>query len=410
MSNSITLNDQVFKYIKNNFHRTFQDGGNELKPMMSPCADAGFTSFFYWDTYFANLALIETDNLEQLKNNLDNMAYLLDKIGYIPNGYRPDIPNWVLTNRSQPPLFTRCVEDYYNVTNDINIVKEFLPKIEKEYAFWQRERITPCGLNKYGHSSTDEYLVAFNDGILGRVGLPKDFYKDKVKQGGHFLAIAESGWDFTPRFYKDDNPYACEDYAPVDLNSILFGVELAISKFNALLGNTQKADEFLALSKKRKALMDKLMKSEDGIYYDYDYTSNRLSPIKSTASFCPYVFGVSTDKAGAEKLLDSLLCEYGVPATEKVEGCKDQWAYPSVWPPQTYFVCKGLENVGSDKVFIVAEKYLNTVRKTYEKTGTLWEKYDCENGDVAVGHEYKTVEMFGWTAGVYTYLLNRYSK
>ena len=118
---------------------------------------------------------------------------------------------------------------------------------------------------------------------------------------------------------------------------------------------------------------------------------------------------MASDISAANALVDRLLGEYGIPATEKLSReCFDQWAYPSVWPPLTFFAVRALENLASDKVKEVADRYVNTVRETFERTGTLWEKYDAEKGGVAYGHEYKTVEMFGWTAGVYTYLVKKY--
>lgn len=408
--NSALKNDAVYEYIAKNFHKTIKSGGTELKPLVSPCVSEAFTFFFYWDTYFANLALFEIGDFKQVENNLDNMCTLIDKYGYIPNGYLPDSQTQGLENRSQPPLFSIGALDYYNHTKDLSAVARYLPYMEREYEFWMRERITPVGLNKYGHNATDEWLVAFCDGICQRLNISPEIYKDKVSQGGHFLAIAESGWDFTPRFEIENNYYACEDFAPVDLNAILFGVENAISEFAKLLGDDKKASAFREKMENRKALMDKYMKGEDGFYYDYNYKQNNLSKVLSAASFTPYTFGVSADTVTLEALTDRLLGEYGLPATEKISReCLDQWAYPSVWPPLTFFAVRALEKLNSSKVKDVAARYVNTVRETYKNTDSLWEKYDAEKGGVAYGHEYKTVEMFGWTAGVYTYVIKNYN-
>lgn len=399
-------NDKVYSYIQSNFSRTVQSGGKEMKPLISPCANKDFTCFFYWDTYFANLALFELGDFKQVKNNLDNMCYLLDKYGYIPNAYQPDSPEQGLDNRSQPPLFSFAVNDYYRLTGDRKTVKDYLPFMEKEYSFWMSERITPCGLNKYGHSATKEYLTQFCLGVCSRLNLSPDEYSDKVKQGGHFLAIAESGWDFTPRFNKDSNLYACEDFAPVDLNAMLYGVETILADFCRAIGKNEKAEKYLSRASKRKTLMDTLMKSNDGLYYDYDYTINSRSTVLSAASFTPYAFGVSCDKNGLKKLTERISYKFGISATEKQPSeCLDQWAFPSIWPPLTFFAIKAMERLDRTLLITQAEKYVSTVQTTFKKTDTLWEKYDCKKGGVAVGHEYGTVEMFGWTAGVYAYLI-----
>ena len=36
-----------------------------------------------------------------------------------------------------------------------------LPAIEKEYEFWQKNRMTPCGLNRYYHHADNDYLLSF---------------------------------------------------------------------------------------------------------------------------------------------------------------------------------------------------------------------------------------------------------
>ena len=399
-------NDKVYDYILNNFHKTVKSGGSELKPLVSPCVSEAFTFFFYWDTYFANLALFEIGDVKQVENNLDNMCTLIDKIGYVPNGYLPDSQTQGLKNRSQPPLFSAGVKDLYEHTSDVGVIKRYLPYMEKEYEFWMKERVTSIGLNKYGHNADDEWLVGFCNGICQRLNISPDAYEDRVAQGGHFLAIAESGWDFTPRFHDGDNYYACEYYAPVDLNSILYGVEKTIAEFSKVIGDKEKEKTYLKKAENRKVLMDKYMKGIDGFYYDYNYKNDSLSSVISAASFTPYTFGVSADLVALNALTDKLLCEYGIPATEKLSReCLDQWAYPSVWPPLTFFAVKAMQNLGSDKLKTVAERYVNTVRETFDNTRALWEKYDAEKGGVAYGHEYRTVEMFGWTAGVYSYLV-----
>ena len=55
----------------------------------------------------------------------------------------------------------------------------------------------------------------------------------------------------------------------------------------------------------------------------------------------------------------------------------------------------------------IAQKYLKTVEKVFERTGKLWEKYNALSGDIDVVSEYDTPEMMGWTAGVYMALLDK---
>ena len=133
----ILYKDDVFTYINNNIKRSIKPGPDGLNPIISPCINTAFLYFFYWDTYFANVALLETDNEKQVVNNLDNMKYFVETLGFIPKAYQSKEAEDDETNRSQPPLFARGVWDYYCKKKDLNILKTYLPAIEKEYGFWQ---------------------------------------------------------------------------------------------------------------------------------------------------------------------------------------------------------------------------------------------------------------------------------
>ncbi len=47
-----------------------------------------FDEMYYWDTYFFNQGLKITGRHQQVKNNTDNMLYLVRRYGFMPNGNR----------------------------------------------------------------------------------------------------------------------------------------------------------------------------------------------------------------------------------------------------------------------------------------------------------------------------------
>ena len=104
------MSDQVRTYIEENLHRTIKPGKNGLKPFTVPSWDAYFSDFYYWDTYFTDLALLACGEFTQVRNNLDNMKLFVERLGYVPNAD-------FLQNRSQPHLFARAVFDYYIARN-----------------------------------------------------------------------------------------------------------------------------------------------------------------------------------------------------------------------------------------------------------------------------------------------------
>ena len=111
----------VTEYIKKNYKKTIRTKECAVnstkiflpKPFTVPCADEVFMNFYYWDTYFTNLMLYSLNDISQAKNNIDNMKYLVETLGFIPNA------DHILEN-CQPPLFAQSVYDYYLFTKDNN--------------------------------------------------------------------------------------------------------------------------------------------------------------------------------------------------------------------------------------------------------------------------------------------------
>ena len=388
-------------YIKENIDKTIKRKAG-MKPFTVPCISETYTDFYYWDTYFTDFALFHTGNLAQVENNLDNMKGFVEMLGYIPNSD-------ITTNRSQPPLFARAVYDYYLACGKKEeIARAYLPAIVKEHAFWMKERLLPCGLNGYKHNADGAYLVPFCAEIEKRVGCV-GAYADRLEQGAHFLAIAESGWDFTPRFRSGANRYAGMDYAPVDLNAILYNMEEIAARFAQATGDRALAEEFTAYAATRKALMLQYMAGNDGLLFDYNAKTGQRSELYHAGMFSPFALGVLHTRESAEKLLAHLEYEHGVSACEfRADDKFDQWDYPSMWPPFVYFCTEGLERAESACAARIARKYCAAVEGVFEKTGTLWEKYDARTGAVAENAEYTTPPMLGWTAGVYCYLSQKY--
>lgn len=76
--------------------------------------------------------------------NAENIAYLIEKYGKMPNGNSTGF-----LNRSQPPFFSQMVRDIFEMTRDTTWLKKIYPTVEKEYYFWQKNRKTSSGLNRY---------------------------------------------------------------------------------------------------------------------------------------------------------------------------------------------------------------------------------------------------------------------
>jgi alpha,alpha-trehalase len=357
----------------------------------------GFFPFIcYWDTYFTNLGLIIDGYIDDAQCNTDNIKYLIDKMGYMPNA-----AGSTFANRSQFPVYAQLVWDVYTVNKNLGWLDYSLLTLEKEYYdFWMKQRMTPCGLNHYDTCATDPECDEFYDYVGTRIdqsAIPAD---EKTAYGRHFFAEAESGWDFNARFY-----HRCRDFAPVDLNSQLYVYEKILGQIYDVFGMKEKSAAMTVAMARRKQLMDRYCRNKDnGMYYDYDFVNDKLSEIESCASFLPYYAGISSDAESILKLLPILECEYGLSCCKKVDK-NYQWGYPNMWPNLMYFAYEALSNCGlTGDANRIAAKYMETVEKSYAKTGKVWEKYDAITGLPTEVNEYGISELLGWAAGVYCYL------
>ena len=95
-------------------------------PYSVPCADGIFNELYYWDTYFTNKALFAVGNVEQAKNNVSDILYLIEKFGYMPNGNRTHF-----LKRSQPPYVALMVDDVYRATGDKAFLKNSFSVLKK---------------------------------------------------------------------------------------------------------------------------------------------------------------------------------------------------------------------------------------------------------------------------------------
>lgn len=387
------------QYIKENFPKclreNIKDDGTLIglpRPYTVPCMSGAFQEMYYWDTYFTNKGLVLCGFAEQAKNNVDNMLYLVSRFGFMLNGNR----TWFLRN-SQPPFLSLMVRDVYEITGDKEWLKDAVKSLETEYDFWQTKRITKTGLNRYSFDSKDADLNIYTDALRQRLGFEAPIDTD-LKKAEHFMVNAESGWDCTPRF-----EFKGFYYNPIDLNCLLYAFENNMQFFNEEIVQDSKIWEDHA--EKRKDLINKLMKSDSGLYFDYDFEVKKHSPVFSAASFFPMFVGIS-DEVSAKATRDNLYrieTDFGIAATEKftLDG-NYQWAYPNGWAPLHYIVVKALINYGYiDDAKRIAEKYVKTVEANFKTTNNLWEKYNVEDGSINTSNEYEMPPMLGWTAGVY---------
>jgi alpha,alpha-trehalase len=369
-----------------------------------PCPDTRFQLLFYWDTFFTNLGLVRHGRVALARTNVEALLRELDVYGLVPNA-----DAHAMRNRSQPPFLSEMVRHVYEAGGDKAWLAGVLPTLEKEYEFWTRSRGTELGLCRYGHGACEDELHGLYSGALTkRLGFSEPEDDARLRVAYHYMAEAESGFDFTPRFLG-----RCADFAPVDLNSLLYRFETNMAFFQELAPRPElsPADEWLGRARRRKERMDRYLWHEpSGTYRDYDVRNERHSPVLSLASMYPLAFGVAEPEQAERTLVHLPRFEqpYGVsvcPADRALwpEAPAFQWDYPNVWPPLQYITIRALRATGRhDAARRLAGIYLDTSVAAFRTTGALWEKYDARTGEPA-GGEYEAARMLGWSAGVFVY-------
>ena len=91
-----------------------------------------FGEIYYWDSYFTSLGLKVSGRIETVENMVRNFSYLIDTIGYIPNGNRT-----YYLGRSQPPFYSLMVKLLAEARGK-EILPKYLSQLEKEYKFWMK--------------------------------------------------------------------------------------------------------------------------------------------------------------------------------------------------------------------------------------------------------------------------------
>ena len=381
----------VREYIRNSWEKSLRKKGHRADgiplpyPYNSPCAEGIFDEFYYWDTCFINKGLIADGKIEDALRNALDMAFLIQKYGYMPNAAVTG-----MLNRTQPPVFGIMVCDLLPCIDGENAAI-LLSAMEREYDYWMKERVLPGGLNHYGNSADAKTKIFMAD--EAEVRLKRKFENaDRETIGNNILAECESGWDFSPRF-----DFRCSEFAAVDLNSLLYRYETTLAKF----GEKEKRSGYIAASEKRKETMYRFC--FDGQRLADAVPGGQFGCVTSVADMLPFWAGISNDKDVLLRILKKLEYPYGIAACEKTdEDFAGQWGYPNMWAPLVWFAFYALKAVGAyEEAVRIGKKYLLTVEDCFANTGKLWEKYDAVKGGKATANEYTETEMLGWTAGVY---------
>ncbi len=382
-----------------------------------------FNEQFYWDTYFIMLGLGSSNRWKSIEGMMKNYTYQIRKYGYIPTANRS-----YLLSRSQPPFFSHMVELLADHRGK-NVLREYLPYLTAEYRFWMKgkskldatehrayRRIAemPNGilLNRYYDNKTSPRPESLKEDtetaeMSGRV--------DNRRLYLHIRAAAESGWDFSSRWFTDPmdiKTIHTADIIPVDLNSLLYHLESTIADAYKASFNFLKARQFRQKAKIRKqAIQEYLWNEEEGFYKDFNFHHSQQTTITSLAGVFPLFVNLATQEQ-ADKVADVLRKDFLQPGglvTTLIENGQ-QWDAPNGWAPLQWVAIQGLRNYGHrDLADEIAKRWIELNEKVYSQSQKFVEKYNVESDDgLGGGGEYVLQDGFGWTNGVYEALKRNY--
>lgn len=393
-----------------------QDTGGTLIPLPHPYVIPGgrFREVYYWDSYFTMLGLQAAGRVDLIQDMVDNFAHLIDEYGFIPNGNRT-----YYLSRSQPPFFSLMVTLLVEEKGK-EILSRYRSQLEKEYRYWMDgESTVSAATPSYRH------VVLLQDGsILNRywddkhtprpeayaqdVELAAASGRDPASVYRHVRAAAESGWDFSSRWFRDGKTMETIQTAniiPVDLNCLLLFHEIALCTIYENEEENEEMEKMLKRVMHRHRAIDKYCwDKEAGFYFDYQFKDGRVTGAYTLAALFPLFFNIAnTEQAAkvASVVLEKFLQPGGLITTITQTG--QQWDAPNGWAPLQWIAYKGLlKNGHTELAHLVRSNWMRANEKTYAATGKMMEKYNVMDPDAAAGGgEYPNQDGFGWTNGVY---------
>lgn len=392
--------------------------GGTLIPLPYPYIVPGgrFREIYYWDSYFTMLGLQVSKRIDIVENMINNFAYLIDTIGFIPNGNRT-----YYLGRSQPPFFALMLL-LLSEDKGKEVLQKYLPQLEKEYAFWmdgagdlsestpEHRRVVrmPDGsvMNRYWDDNDTPRPEAFMEDqhIAARSGRNvNEVYR-------HIRAAAESGWDFSSRWFRDGQKMETiqtTDLIPIDLNCLLAYTEITLAVIYSDRHDEQMHKHMLQQFGRRKAaILQYCWNEEKAYYFDYHFKDRQQSPLYTLAGLYA-LFVPLSDIYQCARIAEVVEKEFlqpgGLLTTTANSG--QQWDAPNGWAPLQWIAYKGFKQLPPANKKLaekIRQNWMRTNEKVYAATGKMMEKYNVNDTDSkAGGGEYPNQDGFGWTNGVY---------
>lgn len=376
-----------------------------------------FGEQFYWDTYFIMLGLAVDGEWKKIEDMMKNYQFMIRKYGFIPTANR----NYFLS-RSQPPVFALMVQLLAKHRGMMRTYLEYLPYMLAEYRFWMRGRnktrdstygsvrrvVEVSGgvyLNRYYDNKSTPRPESMREDVETATGAADLRQPDRLYL--HLRAAAESGWDFSSRWFHDPHDIRTihtADIIPVDLNCLLYELEMSIAQAYRLIKNGLLAKKFESYAKTRaKAINYYCWSENEKTYVDYNFHKGEMTNSVNLAMVFPLFVGIADQSQAdmvAKRLRRDFLRQGGLVTTLVDNG--QQWDSPNGWAPLHWVAIKGLRRYGHEALAEeVKTRWVDTNLAVFKQHRKLVEKYDViDPQGLGGGGEYPLQDGFGWTNGV----------
>jgi alpha,alpha-trehalase len=318
-----------------------------------------FREMYYWDSYFTMLGLQTSGRHDLVRSMCENFALLIERYGHIPNGNRS-----YYLSRSQPPFFAAMVE-LLAKHEGVKVYGEFREALQKEYDFWMEgaERLRPGEahrrvvrlkdgelLNRYWDDRATPRDESYREDVL----TAQQSQRPKEEMYRNLRAAAESGWDFSSRWFADGKTLTTIrtiELIPPDLNALLYQLEQTLSRAYES-DDAQRSNDFRQRAQSRRSAMQRyLWDSKIGAFTDYLWQDGRTTEQVTAATVVPLFFGVASNEqanAVAATVAKELLATHGIVTTRVATG--QQWDAPNGWAPHQWMAIEGLRRYGQNEL------------------------------------------------------------
>ncbi|RCN43155.1 hypothetical protein ANCCAN_10842 [Ancylostoma caninum] len=345
-----------------------------------------FREFYYWDAYWIIKGLLACEMYNTTKAMIENLGSLVERFGFVPNGGRV-----YYLRRSQPPLLAGMLYEYYEVTKDKDFVMKMLPILEKELTFWNNNRMTTVTVK-----GTDYFVYRYN--TKSNMPRPESYAQDikkaqsvpdKAQFWQDIASAAESGWDFSTRWFSDHKTiYTVEtkNVLPVDLNAFICWNFDILEYLYERIDDHMKSEFYRETRARFRYTVHKVFyNSTAGSWFDFNLRTGSHNMAFYPSITVPLFTGCyNTLNQGKSERLFTLMKDIGVfdyPGgipTSMITDSEEQWDFPNGFSPLNHMVVEGLRKSQNaqmqDAGYRLARKWIMGNFKVWKETNHMWEK------------------------------------